>query len=143
MNVAVIGCGDISDIYIQNCKNKFSNLNIVSCCDIIEERAQQTARKYNIPLIQSLKEILNDNNVDIVLNLTPPKSHYNINKNSLLSGKHVYTEKAMAINFEQAKELVEISKEKNIRTKIKINRIIAKRGLVYVVFQQKESVKYQ
>ena len=60
----------------------------------------------------TVEEILKDNEIEIILNLTIPKAHYQVSKKSFRSnGKHVYSEKPLAINFEDGKELLEISKK--------------------------------
>ena len=59
-----------------------------------------------------MKEILKDKKVDIILNLTIPKAHYIISKKALLNGKHVYSEKPLAIKFKDGRYLVNLAKKK-------------------------------
>jgi predicted dehydrogenase len=112
VKVAVIGCGAISDIYFQNMTKHFEILDVVACCDLNQELAQQAAEKYGIK-VMSLEEIISDQEIEIVVNLTNPAAHYNIIKKLLLSGKNVYTEKVLTVNVEEAKELVDLAKENN------------------------------
>ena len=60
-----------------------------------------------------MKNLLKDKEIEIILNLTVPKAHFEVSKKALLNNKHVYTEKPMAINLKDGKELLKISKEKN------------------------------
>ena len=48
VKTAVIGCGMISDIYLENLKNKFYIIDLVGCADIVDEKAQMQAEKYGI-----------------------------------------------------------------------------------------------
>jgi predicted dehydrogenase len=61
-----------------------------------------------------LQEILEDPTIDAVINLTNPASHYEITKASLLAGKHVYSEKPLALSFSQAAELVALANQEGL-----------------------------
>ena len=87
----LVGCGNICDIYFQNAK-KFSNVEILACCDIIEERMRNKAQEYEIPHMGSLQDILNNPEIEIVLNLTLPQSHAEVTLAALNAGKNVYSE---------------------------------------------------
>ena len=111
-NIGVIGCGNILETYLRS-QEYFNNINFVSCADINTELAQKTAKENNLKA-QSVEELLNDKNIDIVLNITIPQAHYEVSKKILDAGKHVYSEKPMSVKFDQAKELLSISKQKNL-----------------------------
>lgn len=110
-NIAVVGCGNISGIYLKNLTEVFSNTEVYAVCDLDEEKRNAAAEKYNTK-IMTLDEILNDDNVDIVLNITTPLSHYSICKKSILAKKSVYVEKPLSVTYEEGKELVALA-EKN------------------------------
>lgn len=59
-------------------------------------------------------ELIADPDIDIILNLTTPQAHYEYNLAALKAGKHVYTEKPLAMTFEQGRELVSLAKEKGL-----------------------------
>ena len=61
----------------------------------------------------SVNEILKDKKIQIILNLTIPTAHYSVAKKSLLSGKHVYSEKPLAVDFNDGLELIKIARKKN------------------------------
>ena len=61
-----------------------------------------------------MKNLLKDKEIEIILNLTVPKAHFEVSKRALLNNKHVYTEKPMAINLKDGKELLKISKRKRL-----------------------------
>lgn len=109
----MVGCGMISNIYLQNMTTIFPSLEVVAVCDLSAERAQERSKQYNIPA-RTYEDVLADPEVDMVIILTPAPAHYGLIKKGLLAGKHVYTEKTMTIDLEQAKELVALSEEKGV-----------------------------
>ena len=110
--VGLIGCGHIAETYFRAHKY-FNNIKIIKCSDINLDAANQCAKTYNIEAV-SVEEILKDKEIEIILNLTIPKAHYEIAKRSLQAGKHTYSEKPLAINFIEGKELLKLSKEKRL-----------------------------
>lgn len=113
MRAAVIGCGAISDIYLTNMIHKYSNLEVVSCCANHFENAQKKAEKYGICAC-TLEEILADKTTEMVVVLTPAPTHYELIRQALLAGKHVYTEKTLTDNLEDAKKLLRLADERNL-----------------------------
>lgn len=113
--IGIIGCGDISGIYIHNLQKHPDEVSIVSIAARTFSHAQEAAKKHNIPKAQTVEELLSNPDVDIVLNLTIPAAHYSINKQALEAGKHVYSEKPLAIELNEAKELLTIAEKKNLR----------------------------
>ena len=111
VKTAVIGCGAISDIYLSNMIHKYATLNVVACCASHRESAEKKAKQYGIRPAAT-DEILEDPEVELIVVLTPAPSHYELVKKALLAGKHVYTEKPIATELWQAKELVSLAKEK-------------------------------
>ena len=96
-NVGLIGCGHISETYFRG-HEYFNNFKIIKCADLNKEASNKCAQDYNI-ISCTVDELLNDPEIEIILNLTIPKAHYEVAKNSLESGKHVYSEKPMAVNL--------------------------------------------
>jgi len=114
VKIGVIGCGNISGIYFENLTKLFKNTSVYACADIIEEKARAAADKYGIPHVLKTDELINSNEIDIVLNLTIPKQHYDVSKKALLAGKHVYVEKPISLNPQQGTELVELAEKNNL-----------------------------
>lgn len=108
IRTAVVGCGAISDIYLKNLKTKFSIIDLIGCCDLDEARCCAAAAKYEIRKL-TMEEILSDDSIELVVNLTNPKAHYEVIKKLLEGGKNVYTEKVLSIELEQAADLVRIA----------------------------------
>ena len=111
-NVGLVGCGHISETYFR-AQEFFNNIKIIKCADINSKTANECAKKYNIKAV-SVEEIFQDKEVEIILNLTIPRAHFEISKKILLAGKHCYSEKPLCINFEDGKNLLEISKKNNL-----------------------------
>ena len=110
--VGLIGCGHIAETYFRAHKY-FNNFKIIKCADILDSASKKCASKYGIKS-HSVKDLLNDKEIEIILNLTIPKAHYEVAKKALLHNKHVYSEKPMAINLNQGKELVKLAKKKKL-----------------------------
>jgi predicted dehydrogenase len=113
VKTAIVGCGAISDAYLNTMINKFKILDVVGCCDRNLEKAETAAQKYGIGVL-TLDEILADDAIEIVVNLTTPTAHYPVIKQLLEAGKHVYTEKVLSVELEHAADLVEIADRKNL-----------------------------
>ena len=112
--VGVIGCGTISDVYLTNIKEHYHNLEVIACADMYPEKAEQTKEKYGIPTACTPEELLADEKIEIVLNLTVPAVHYQINMQILNAGKHVYCEKPLALSLEEADTIVNTAREKGL-----------------------------
>ena len=112
--IAVVGCGVISKAYLNAIRDYFSVIEVVACTDLDAERMNKTAETYGIKAM-SYDEILADPAIDVVLNLTNPGAHYPITKAALEAGKHVWSEKMIAVDLEQGRELVKLAEQKGVR----------------------------
>ena len=112
-NVAVIGCGNISDAYLGTMTSKFKILNVIGCSDLDTEKMENQANKYGIKAM-SMDEIIKDESIKIVVNITPSPAHYFVTKQLLEGGKHVYSEKVLSMTLEQGEELVNLANENGL-----------------------------
>ena len=79
------------------------------------ERAEAFAKEWGIPkACGSYAELINDPDVDLVYVGTPHSHHYNVTKEALLAGKPCLVEKAFMANYRQAKEIVDLARERKI-----------------------------
>lgn len=113
MNIAILGCGFVADMYLATRAN-WPELNLVGAYDINPQRLQEFTRHHRLPAFSSFDELLADDSVQLVLNLTNPRSHFETTKACLLAGKHVYSEKPLAMNSVEAKELATLASEKGL-----------------------------
>ena len=112
MRVGIIGCGNISETYFE-CQNLFNNFNVVACADINIEAAKKSAEKYNVKAF-SVDDILANDDIDVIINLTIPSAHKEIIMKSLNAGKHCFSEKPLAMNFNEGLEISELASSKNL-----------------------------
>ena len=110
--VGLVGCGHISETYFR-AEEYFNNIKIVKCADINNDAAEKCAKEHGIKSAK-IDDIFKDNDIEIILNLTIPKAHFEVSEKALLSGKHSYSEKPMCINFEDGKKLLTLSKNNNL-----------------------------
>lgn len=115
MGIGMVGCGNICDIYVKNLNERFPGARVVACSARHMDRARETARRLNIPKAQTTEELLQNAEVDVVLNITTPASHYEINRMALEAGKHVYSEKPLAIELQDGEELLRLANKKQLR----------------------------
>ena len=110
--IGLIGCGHIAETYFR-AEKYFNNIKIIKCADINEKASKRCALNFGIKSV-TVNELLKDNEIEIILNLTIPKAHYQISKKALINGKHVYSEKPLAINLNDGRKLLKISKKKKL-----------------------------
>ena len=97
LRVGVVGCGNISDIYLSNAA-LFPGVKMVACASRHIEAAREKAARYGLRAM-SVADLIAADEVDIVLNLTIPAAHAEITQAAIAAGKHVYSEKALAISL--------------------------------------------
>ena len=87
---------------------------LFSCSDINFELSVSIAKRYRIKKVVTVAEMLADKDVDIVLNLTNPLSHFKINYAVLKSKKHLFCEKPYAINSKDASMVLGLAKKNKL-----------------------------
>ena len=113
VRIGVIGCGNISDIYLTNLR-ELETLEVVALADLNHEKAVEKAEKYAIPHVLRVEELLENEAIDLVLNLTIPAAHADISLRALEAGKHVYGEKPLAISLDDGQKVLAKAKEKGL-----------------------------
>ena len=114
LGFGVIGTGTYCDHYLRNLGPVYKNVRPVGCADLNTEAARAAAERWNIPKVYTSDEMMADPEVDIVLILTNPASHYSLTMQALKAGKHVYCEKPLATSLEQANEIVEFAEKQGL-----------------------------
>ncbi|MCI0512844.1 Gfo/Idh/MocA family oxidoreductase [candidate division KSB1 bacterium] len=114
IKVGIIGCGNISGIYLQNIR-RFSFLNLVACADLIPARAQAKAAEFPGVKACSVSELLADPEISVVVNLTTPNAHAEVGAAVIAAGKSLYNEKPLTISCEDGGKLLQTANAKNLR----------------------------
>jgi predicted dehydrogenase len=112
MKIGVIGCGNISNVYLKNCPA--FGLDVVACADVDMDRAEAKAQKFGIAA-RPVDELLADPEVELLVNLTPPTVHAAINLSALRAGKHVYSEKPLATTRADGAQILATAQERGLR----------------------------
>jgi len=114
--IGVAGIGNISKIYLDNLSGMFGKrVKLAAVTDIVFDRAEKAAADYKLKAFKSLDEMLKNGDVDIILNITPPKHHFEAALAAVKAGKHVYNEKPLCTKREEATELLKTAAEKGVR----------------------------
>jgi len=112
VNVGIIGCGNISEAYL-NAAKVFPIIQITACADINFDAAKAKADSHNIKAM-SVEELLRTDDIEIILNLTTPQAHTEINLKALNAGKNVHCEKPFALTRDDGKKVLNLAKEKGL-----------------------------
>lgn len=112
INWGIIGVGDVTEVKSGPAFYKIKHSNLVAVMRRNAEKAEDYAKRHNIPKWYSnATELINDPAVDAVYIATPPNSHANYAIESMRAGKPVYVEKPMAKSYAECKEMLKVSEE--------------------------------
>jgi predicted dehydrogenase len=114
VGVGVIGAGVISNEYLKNLTS-FPDLEVRFVADIDLDRAREQAEKYGVPGSGTVEQLLADDGIEIVVNLTIPRVHVEVALQALEAGKHVWSEKPFALDRASGRELLEAAHAKGLR----------------------------
>lgn len=114
VGVGVIGAGVISTEYLKNLTT-FPDVEVRFVADIDEARARAQAEAFGVAGSGSVDELLADDKIEIVVNLTLPKVHVEVALRALDAGKHVWSEKPFALDRASGKQLLEAAHAKGLR----------------------------
>jgi predicted dehydrogenase len=113
MRVGIVGCGNISDIYVRNSK-LFNDVEIIACSDISPAAAERLAAKHSLREM-SVQALLEAEDIEVILNLTLPLAHAEVSRAAIAKGKHVYSEKPLATSLSDGVALNEEAETKGLR----------------------------
>lgn len=119
IKIGIIGCGGIANQKHFPALKKNEELNeIIAFCDVKEERAVKACKEFgaeNAKVYTDYKELLANTDIDVVHICTPNVSHSEIAIAAFAAKKHVYCEKPMSHNTEEAKKMVEAWKKSGMK----------------------------
>ena len=111
--IALLGCGYVADFYLNTLSNH-PDLELAGVFDREPDRLDRFAAFYKARKYGSYDEILADPTVDIVVNLTNPRGHFETSRRALEAGKHVYSEKPLATHWPDAVALTELAEDRGL-----------------------------
>jgi predicted dehydrogenase len=111
--IGIIGCGTISGIYLKS-PTVFPILDIIACADLDMAHAQAKAEEYNIQAV-SVTDLLAHPEIEIVINLTIPAAHAEVDQSVIAHGKSVYSEKPLALNTTDGRAILDQAKAAGVR----------------------------
>ena len=111
--IALVGTGFVADYYMTTLAN-YPGLVVAGTWDRDAGRLAQFCRFHDLRAYGSLEECLGDGETDILVNLTSPDSHFELNCAALNAGKHVYCEKPLGMTFEEARAVIELADGKGL-----------------------------
>jgi predicted dehydrogenase len=113
IGIGIIGCGTISTAYL-NAARVFPILKIRGVADIRAEAAEARAREFGLEA-RSVAQLLSDPEIEIIVNLTVPEAHAAVGHDAITAGKHVYSEKPLAVDLDQARRLLDAAEARRVR----------------------------
>ncbi len=112
-NWATLGCGVIANELAQAMQSRGQKL--YSVANRTHEKAVAFAEKYGIEKVyNSIDELFEDENVDIIYISTPHNTHISYLRKALKAKKHVLCEKSVTLNSEELEEAIKLAKENNV-----------------------------
>jgi predicted dehydrogenase len=114
LGIGIVGTGNIAGGYAKDALTH-PEIRLVAATDLDPARAALFAETYGCRAHASLDDLLADDEVDIVINLTVHQAHYEVTKRALEAGRHVYSEKPLALRSSEARELVELAANRGLR----------------------------
>ena len=114
LRVAIAGCGNIAGPYAKTLR-PYEQVELVGAADIDPQRAQDFVAEYVGTAYPSFDALLADDTVDAVVNLTIHHAHAEVITRCLEAGKHVHSEKPLALTYADARQLVDLAATKGLR----------------------------
>jgi predicted dehydrogenase len=115
LGVAIVGCGNISNGYASTMQAHADRIRLVGSFDIDRSRAEALAQRYGGRVYESLDAVLADPAVEVVVNLTIHQAHVEVITKCLNGGRHVHTEKPLAMDPAEAQQLVRLAQQRGLR----------------------------
>lgn len=150
--VALVGCGRISRNHFDALR-KVEGLTLTAVCDIVPERARAAAEQENVACFASYEDMLQRAEYDVVSVCTPSGLHSAQGALAARAGKHVITEKPMAITLGQADDLVKacddagvflfVVKQNRLNPPIQLLRRAIDKGRFGRIFLANTTVRWQ
>jgi len=115
LKVGVIGTGHLGKFHLNNWA-EIEGVKLVGFCDTDDANAKLVSEKYNLPRYADFEQLIDDcDALDIV---APTIAHFELCEAAIKKGKHVFVEKPLANTMDEARQLVKLAKEANIKFQV-------------------------
>lgn len=115
LKIGVIGAGHLGKIHLK-CIKQISSYELIGFFDSDEEVRKKVQQEYDVPAFSSIEELIEQ--VDLVDIVTPTLSHYECAKKAITASKHIFIEKPITNTTEEAKSLISLSSEANVKVQV-------------------------
>ena len=117
VKIAVVGCGDVArHVYLPELSRFADRAELTAVCDREQERALDAAERFGARTFYTdLDRLLQDSDAELIVNLTPHRAHAAVSLAALRAGRHVHTEKPLALSLEEASELIETARARGLK----------------------------
>ena len=113
VGIGLVGCGTISGAYLRAAAT-FDVLDFVGCADIDPAAAKKTEETFGVPAMP-VEALLERDDVEVVLNLTIPAAHGEVNLAALEAGKHAYCEKPFGLDVAEGRKVLATAEAAGLR----------------------------
>ena len=114
--IGIVGCGVIAAAYAGWMRDAYPDrLQALACYDVDPGRCAAFAQRFGLAPEPSLQALLARPDVELVLNLTNPQAHAEVTLAALAAGRHVYSEKPLALRLADADRIVEEAQRRGLR----------------------------
>ena len=115
LKIGIIGAGHLGKFHINNWM-ELKDVEVIGFCDTDDTNAKNVIEKYSLKRYESTEALLND--CDAVDIIAPTTYHFELCAQALKKGKHVFVEKPFTNTMEEAKELLKLAKESNLKFQV-------------------------
>jgi predicted dehydrogenase len=113
LTVGIVGCGNIAPRYATWCP-RYDTIDLTACADLDPARAEALAAEFGLRAM-SVDALLSDPAIDIIVNLTPPAAHAAVSLAIIGAGKHVYSEKPLALTVSDGERILAAAEQAGVR----------------------------
>src|SRR5687767_8244602 len=115
LKVGVVGVGHLGKFHLQNWSD-LSQVQLVGFYDADDKAASEVSEKFGLTRYQDAAELMDA--VDAVDIVAPTTFHFDLCKQAIRKGRHVFVEKPLANTMKEARELLKLTRESNIKFQV-------------------------
>jgi len=114
LRVGIVGCGNIAGPYAKSIA-AHDEVTLVAAADVDRARAAAFAVEHGVRAHETLEALLADPEVELIVNLTVHHAHFAVTRQAIEAGRHVYSEKPLALEADEAHQLVALARRQGVR----------------------------